>query len=779
MVFTEQGKPHVLLVFIYMWLWWSTCNHVKASNNMLKPGDSLNSTGELCSEHNKYCIYFDNLGYLKISTQDDWIVWVANRNQSFPNDSAVLSLDHFGVLKIESKDLKPIILFSSPHPINNTMATLLDTGNFVLQQIQPNGTQSVLLWQSFDYPSDNLIPGMKLGFDHKRGLNWSLVSWLSQAVLDPGPFRLEWEPKRRELVIKQRGQVCWSSGELRDNGFMHNTHYTIVSNENESSFTMTTSNEEHTVWTLLSTGQLINRNEDDNVARADMCYGYNTNAGCQKWEKIPTCRNPGDIFEDKVGYPNPNITIEETNSSYGVSDCKAICWRNCSCVGFTQYHDDGTGCTFFLNSLKGTTIASEGNQFYMLIKTNHHKRKKKWTWIIIAIVTATLIICISILYRVLMKRKSVLEENKRKKMGIEKQDLATCCESPSSNNLDVDLKEEHDLKVFSYASIMEATNGFSSENMLGEGGFGQVYKGILSTGQEVAVKKLSKTSGQGLVEFKNELTLISKLQHTNLVQLLGHCIHQQERILIYEYMPNKSLDFFLFDSTQRKLLDWNKRFSIIEGIAQGLLYLHKYSRLKIIHRDLKASNILLDENMNPKISDFGIARMFTTQDSESNTKRIIGTYGYMSPEYAMEGVFSTKSDVYSFGVLLFEIVSGKRNNSFYTEERPLNLVGHAWELWKEGEVLKLVDPALNDSFLEDEVLRCVHAGLLSVEENADDRPSISNIISMLTNKSKVTYSPKKPAYYLRTKVLLEEETSTKEFGLESMFENSISYACSI
>ncbi|XP_029126178.1 G-type lectin S-receptor-like serine/threonine-protein kinase CES101 isoform X2 [Cajanus cajan] len=635
MAFSIQGKPHVhvLLVLTYLWLWWTTC--IEAANDSLKPGDTLNTPEKLCSEKGKYCMNFqakfddESVAYLRIYTQenDDWVVWVANRNQPVLTESAVLSFNHSGVLKIESQEVEPIILFSTPQTlnINNTVATLLDTGNFVLQQLHPNGSTMSVLWESFDFPTDTLLPGMKLGVNHKTGRNLSLVSWLSKNVVTPGPFRLEWD-STKQLMIKRGERVYWTSGKRLEH-ISGEVNYDIVSNENEAYFILRSSNskEEITKWTLLSTGQLINRNGDD-VARADMCYGYNTDGGCQRWEEIPTCRHRGDVFELKQGYPNLKMKRDEGNSSYGISECQTICWRNCSCVGFTLLHDNETGCTFFLwDSLKGTNFASEGDKFYMLVRSNHQKGIKWWIWVIIAIATTTLIICLCILCRVLKKRKHVLEENKRKRMEIEKQGLAPSNRSSSTKKLEVDLQEEYDLKVFSYASIMEATNGFSSINKLGQGGFGLVYKGILSTRQEVAVKKLSISSGQGLVEFKNELTLISKLQHTNLVQLLGYCIHEEERILIYEYMPNKSLDFILFDSTQSQLLDWNKRFSIIEGIAQGLLYLHKYSRLRIIHRDLKASNILLDENMNPKISDFGIAKMFTQQNSEANTNRIVGT----------------------------------------------------------------------------------------------------------------------------------------------------------
>ncbi|XP_057454454.1 G-type lectin S-receptor-like serine/threonine-protein kinase CES101 [Lotus japonicus] len=737
-----------------------------SNNSTLKPGDRLDVTGELCSEKGKYCMNFDP-EYLRIFAQgqDDWVVWMANRDKPADIASATLSLNHSGVLKIESKNVTLIILYSPPQPVNNTVATLLATGNFVLEQLHPNGNKS-MLWQSFDFPTDSLLPGMKLGVNHKTRRNWSLVSSFSKSLPAPGPFRLDWEPKTKELVTRRGKQVYWRSGELRNKRFKHisaEAEYHAMFNDDEEYFMFTTPSEELTKWTLLETGQLINRKGND-IARADKCYGYNTDEGCQKWEERPTCRARGDEFDYKSGYPNLNTARNVVNVRYGISDCQAMCWSNCSCIGFASFDNiNGTGCTFY-QSVEGTNIAGGGEDFYLLVKSTRHKGSKWWMWMCGAMATVLLIIFHSILCHTMTKQKYVRQE-KANKIRTEMQDIEASRGSTSDNDLQLNISGGDDLELFSYASIMVATNGFSLDNKLGQGGFGPVFKGILPSGQEVAVKKLSKTSGQGAIEFKNELTLISKLQHTNLVQLLGHCIHQQERMLVYEYMSNKSLDCFLFDASGRELLDWSKRFSIIEGIGQGLLYLHKYSRLKIIHRDLKASNILLDENMNPKISDFGVARMFTKQETESNTNRIVGTYGYMSPEYAMEGVFSTKSDVYSFGVLLLEIVSGRRNNSLCSEERPLNLVGHAWELWKAGLVLQVVDPALNNSFSEDEVLRCVHVGLLCVEDNADDRPTMSSVILMLANKTKVNILPKKPAYYVRTS-LLDEET----FGVDSTYE---------
>ncbi|ESW05405.1 hypothetical protein PHAVU_011G176400 [Phaseolus vulgaris] len=611
---------------------------------------------------------------------------------------------------------------------------------------------------------------MKLGVNHKTGHRWLLFSYLTNERATPGAFSLEWEPKGQELMIRRRGKVCWKSGKLRNNRFENIPedaqgvlNYSIVSNGDEDTFSFTSTNESHTRrWLLSDTGRLYYNAKDGYVARADLCYGYNnTEGGCQRWQDIPKCRIPGDVFTKKSLRSSYEKLTFDYNKNISYSDCEAACWSHCNCNGFKQIYDDGTGC-FFYHWNSSTDYIVDGSvsaeDIYLLENKGniipHHQGTKRWIWISTVIATALLILCACILCHAIKKRKHVLQEKKRKEMEMKLSLI---------EDFGNDLNKGHSLKVLDYTMVVASTNGFSSENKLGQGGFGPVYKGTLPTGEEVAIKRLSRSSTQGIVEFKNELTLICELQHTNLVQLLGCCIHEEEKILIYEYMSNKSLDFYLFDCTRSKLLDWNKRFNITQGIAQGLLYLHKYSRLKIIHRDLKASNILLDENMNPKISDFGMARMFTQQDSVSNTNRVVGTYGYMSPEYAMEGVFSTKSDVYSFGVLLLEIVSGRKNTSFYDEDRPINLIGHlqVWELWIDDKCFQSVDPSLNESFDYDEVQRCIHVGLLCVEQYANDRPTMSDVISMLTNKSAIVSLPKKPAFYIQREMFNEKLFSSE------------------
>ncbi|KAJ6893261.1 cysteine-rich receptor-like protein kinase 10 [Populus alba x Populus x berolinensis] len=311
---------------------------------------------------------------------------------------------------------------------------------------------------------------------------------------------------------------------------------------------------------------------------------------------------------------------------------------------------------------------------------------------------------------------------------------------------------------FAFSAIRDATEDFSEKNKLGQGGFGAVYKGALPSGQEIAVKRLSKDSGQGDLEFKNEVLLVARLQHRNLVRLLGFCLQGIERLLIYEFLPNASLDHFIFDPIKRVHLNWEKRYKIIGGIARGLLYLHEDSRLRIIHRDLKASNILLDEEMNPKISDFGMARLFVVDQTQGNTSRIVGTYGYMAPEYAMQGHFSVKSDVFSFGVLVLEIVTGKKN-SFRNGNDIEHLLSHAWRNWREGTAQDMIDPVLSSGSAT-EMMRCIHIGLLCVQENVAERPTMASVVLMLSSSSLTLQIPSQPAFFMNSSTYQSDLSSS-------------------
>ncbi|PQM32585.1 hypothetical protein Pyn_10223 [Prunus yedoensis var. nudiflora] len=302
---------------------------------------------------------------------------------------------------------------------------------------------------------------------------------------------------------------------------------------------------------------------------------------------------------------------------------------------------------------------------------------------------------------------------------------------------------------FDLATIRVSTNDFSEANKLGQGGFGYVYRA--SQWRRYSCEKALYKFGQGDLEFKNEVLLVAKLQHRNLVRLLGFCLEGSERLLVYEFVPNASLDHIIFDPTKRAQLDWVTRYKIIVGTSRGLLYLHEDSRLRIIHRDLKASNILIDAEMNPKISDFGMARLFVPNQTQGNTSRIVGTYGYMAPEYAMHGHFSVKSNVFSFGVLVLEIVSGQKNIGIQHGENLEDLLSFAWRSWREGTASNLIDPTLKTGS-RNEIMRCIHIGLLCVQENVADRPTMASVILMMNSYAFTLPVPSQPAFYLHRSI---------------------------
>ncbi|KAI9128048.1 hypothetical protein K1719_001041 [Acacia pycnantha] len=396
---------------------------------------------------------------------------------------------------------------------------------------------------------------------------------------------------------------------------------------------------------------------------------------------------------------------------------------------------------------------------YLVVYPNSKGGKLK-TWMLVLIICASVFIlailtgfCIACF---LKKQGEDRDDEKSEKMLL--QQLAT----PKSVTItqDGELISSEELVFMSFATIKFATDDFSDSNKLGQGGFGSIYKGVLPDGNEIAVKRLSRKSWQGTEEFKNEVILIAKLQHKNLVKLLGCGLEGEEKFLIYEYMSNQSLDKFIFDSEKRSQLDWNTCYGIIMGIARGLLYLHEESRLRIIHRDLKPNNILLDHDMVAKISDFGMARIFCENQSTANTKRVVGTYGYMAPEYAMGGLFSVKSDIFSFGVILLEIISGKRSSGFYATELASSLLAYAWKLWNEGKEMEFVDPQLKEACLSSEVLRCMNIGLLCVQEDPEDRPTMSDVMVLLGSESMSLPQPKQPAFSVGRSVKVDPSLLT-------------------
>ncbi|XP_077245935.1 uncharacterized protein LOC143885627 [Tasmannia lanceolata] len=742
------------------------------------------------------------------------VVWIANRENPVIDFSGVLMINDKGNLVV--LDGKANILWSTnaSTATSNSSAKLRDTGNLVLGQGNFDINSGGVFWESFDHPTNVLLPGMKLPSNPRNSENQLPWSWKSTSDPSAGNFSVGIVDGKKlpQLVIYNWTNRYWRTGPWNGlkfigvpdmvsfylNGFKLDTD-----REGWAEISYASSNESLISFFLLdSLGKLQQLTWDEEKkelftdwsAPDNKCdiYGIcgpfgscnpRNSAVCrclrgfepkfnEEWEKgnwstgclrrsqlkcerygTSSIEGKGDWFL-KLG----SIKLPDFLDWLDAEDatlCEEKCVKNCSCVAYA--YDNTMGCLFWSRDLIDIQeFRSGGMDMYIRLADSEHDKRRDVKLIIIPTViigTITVGVCVYFFWSCIVKHTdSGKKKDKKDGQKVLLFDIGVRMEGANNSSYsDTErkgMKQETSLELplFDFGRLVTSTNNFSDANKLGQGGFGPVYKGKLTGGKEIAVKRLSKSSGQGLEEFKNEVVLISKLQHRNLVKLLGYCIEGEEKMLVYEYMPNKSLDVFLFDPTKQALIEWPKRFHIVEGIARGLLYLHRDSRLRIIHRDLKASNILLDGELNPKISDFGLARIFGGNQIQADTRRVVGTYGYMSPEYAMEGRFSEKSDVFSFGVLLLEIVSGKKNTSFYYQELTLNLLSYAWKLWNEEKLLELIDPELGDSFSQAEVLRCIQVGLLCVQEFAADRPTMSSIVFMLSCEIVSLPTPKQPAF---------------------------------
>ncbi|KAG0456890.1 hypothetical protein HPP92_022047 [Vanilla planifolia] len=305
-----------------------------------------------------------------------------------------------------------------------------------------------------------------------------------------------------------------------------------------------------------------------------------------------------------------------------------------------------------------------------------------------------------------------------------------CVKKKETQDL-VKLSSEKNIRLFPYNVLRSATENFKIGNKIGRGGFGTVYKGNLRGDMLIAVKVLSAESNQGVKEFLTEIDVITNVKHPNLVQLIGCCAHDKHRILVYEYVQNRSLDSVLLgDNSERAKLTWGMRSEICIGTAKGLAYLHESIEPPIVHRDIKASNILLDENFVPKIGDFGLAKLFPDNITHITTA-LAGTPGYLAPEYAVQGQLTKKADVYSFGVLVLEIISGRSSPMPKYFENNKGLLEWCWDLYEEGNLTELVDPSLGD-YPKEQVLRYIKVALFCTQAAAGRRPSMSQVLHMLS-----------------------------------------------
>ncbi|XP_023002757.1 cysteine-rich receptor-like protein kinase 2 [Cucurbita maxima] len=384
--------------------------------------------------------------------------------------------------------------------------------------------------------------------------------------------------------------------------------------------------------------------------------------------------------------------------------------------------------------------------------------------VIISILSSVVVmIIVAVIGTFIWRRRYI--QNKRKGGSADVKKLAKTLQDSNLN--------------FKYSTLEKATNNFSLDNKIGQGGFGSVYRGTLPDGREIAVKRFFFDNRHRAADFFNEVNMISSVEHKNLVRLLGCSCSGPESLLVYEFLPNKSLDRFIFGANNSKALDWDKRYNIIIGTVEGLIYLHENPENKIIHRDIKASNILLDLKLQAKIADFGLARSFQENKSHISTA-IAGTLGYMAPEYLAYGQLTEKVDVYSFGVLLLEIVTGFQYSGIQVSGNIESLVTAMWRHFQAGTVERLFDSNLNlrnhyNKKVKDEVLRVVHIGLLCIQEVPSLRPTMSKVLRMLTMEEEEHLPPPtKPPFM--DEMTMELDGSCKDSQYCSITEGSYSTA---
>ncbi|XP_038990542.1 G-type lectin S-receptor-like serine/threonine-protein kinase At4g27290 [Hibiscus syriacus] len=776
-----------------------------APTQFIRNGSTLVSSGQTFElgffspgESNKYYL---GIWYKRLP---DTVVWVGNRENPVIDSHAFLNISSTGNLFIFDGQNTTIWSTNSSRSAKNPIAQLLDSGNFVVKDEDTYEDTESYLWESFDFPSDTQLAGMKIGRNFKTGINRYLTARKGVNDLSPGDFTFglgndslqfvvrEGTKKRLRIgpwngikysgrpsqIIPIFNQVSVYNAEEAYNRF-EVTDKSIISRltVNESGLVQRLVLYENTSeWTVMFTLQ------------NDLCddYAHCGPNGICKINQLPICeclegfvprlermwqvlnwtggcvrRTPLDC-QERGGFLKiknvklPDLLQFKLDERMNLKDCRVECLKNCSCTAYANLNYNGSGCLMWFGNLIDIReyIEEQSEQGIYIrvpaseIRTGDSIWKSRRIVIIVAssMLFGLLALVLMCWYMIRKCRRKIKESQAN--------------------------KEDLELPLFDFVTIASATNNFSDSNKIGTGGFGLVYKGELFKGQEIAVKRLSRNSQQGVEQFMNEVAMISKLQHRNLVRLLGCCIKRDERMLIYEFMSNRSLNYFIFDETRRKLLTWPKRFEIIMGISRGLLYLHQDSRLRIIHRDLKASNVLLDNELNPKISDFGIAKMFGGDQVEAKTNRVIGTYGYMSPEYAIDGKFSVKSDVFSLGVLLLEIMSGKKNRGFNHPDHYHNLLGHAWLLWNDEKALELMDRCLEDSCVEAQVVRCIQVGLLCVQKHGEDRPTMSYVVRMLDNEeiTSTLPPPKEPGFYVERS---SADTSAVGLHMEPSTENAV------
>ncbi|XP_012092428.2 G-type lectin S-receptor-like serine/threonine-protein kinase At2g19130 [Jatropha curcas] len=699
--------------------------------------------------------------YNKISQRT--IVWVANRETPVSDRySSELAISNGNlVLLNESK----IPIWSTNLKSNTSKsleAILLDDGNFIL-----NGSVSKEpLWQSFDHPADTWLPGAKVGLNKVTRENTRLVSWKSKEDPAPGLFSFELDPNGSSqcYVLLNNTKVIWSSGTWNGQTFtlipkfmlnyIYNFSYVNNANENYFKYSLYGNyaiyrfvmdirgqiqrqswSEPSKQWQLFWAEPRVQCEDyaycgafgSCNINSKRLCHcltGFDPKSGddwnsefysggCVRRMSLQ-CGNSSLVNGKGDGFlASYNMILPENSETVAVGSgekCELRCSNDCHC---TAYAYENYQCLIWIGDLLDVKQVADGDPsgktLHVRLAASEFSSSKNNKGVIIgAVVGLVAVVGVGLVIFLIFRRK------RRRKLG------KTVTGS---------------LIAFRYRELQNATKNFSEK--LGKGGFGSVYKGTLPDSSVIAVKKLESIS-QGEKQFRAEVNTVGSIQHVNLVGLRGFCSEGTKKLLVYDYMPNGSLDFHIF---REKTLGWNNRYSVALETARGLAYLHDKCRDCIIHCDIKAENILLDAEMRPKVADFGLAKLVGRDFSRVLTS-IRGTRGYLAPEWLSGVPITAKVDVYSFGMMLFELVSGRRNSQ-RPEDREVKFFPTwvARQITEGGDILRLLDPRLDGNADLDKLIRVCKVACWCIQDDETQRPSMGQVVQILEGVLNVNLPP--------------------------------------
>ncbi|KAI3729947.1 hypothetical protein L6452_18620 [Arctium lappa] len=678
------------------------------------------------------------------------IIWSANRGSPVANsDSFVFDVDGNAYIQSNGK----VIWSTNTAGKGVSAMALLDSGNLVLV-----GVDGVFVWQSFSYPTNTLMPnqdfsaGLKLVSNPRNNLTFSLDiksgdMILSAGFRNPQPYWAMGKDKRR-IINKDGGNL--NSAIIVGNSWRFFDQNKVFLWQ----FVFADGGDDNTTWAAVLEGDGFIRFynlpvktagnlviPDDQCGTPQSCLPYRV---CHDGN---TCECPSGLNEmnctpsivscstskDKVSLVNAGENLSysalgyvPSSSKTSLDGCKSACLGNCSCL--VMFFDNKSGNCYLFDQIGSFVDAKNGVSFDSFVKISRSsggKEKKQVTGIVIAIIIATLLVILSLVF------VGVRWYKKKNNDSIERHD-----ETSEDDNF---LEGLSGMPVrFSYINLQQATDNFNKK--LGQGGFGSVYEGVLKDGTRIAVKQLEGI-GQGKKEFRAEVSIIGGIHHHHLVRLKGFCAEGAHRLLVYEYMANGSLDRWIFKKKKTEfLLDWDTRYNIAVGTAKGLAYLHEDCDVKIVHCDIKPENVLLDGNFRAKVSDFGLAKLMTREQSHVFTT-LRGTRGYLAPEWITNYAISEKSDVYSYGMVLLEIIGGRKNFDSSMISEKSHFPSYAFKMMEEGKIEEIMDQQMKIDESDERVAVAIQVALWCIQDDMNLRPPMMKVVQMLEGLCPVPAPP--------------------------------------